>query len=65
MEHLSQQGKKTSYPWLSNSYNWQQTTVKHILIGIYFTAVDIISISTEKELIAAMEEMRESPLKTA
>ena len=39
--------------------------VKHVPIDIYFTAVGIINIPTEKELIAAMEEIREKPLKTA
>lgn len=39
--------------------------LKHIPIDIYFTAVGIINIPTEKELISAMEEMREKPLKTA
>ena len=34
-------------------------------IDIYFTAVGIINIPTEEELIAAMEEMREKPLKSA
>ena len=38
---------------------------KHVPIDIYFTAVGIINISTEEELIAAMEEMREKPLKSA
>jgi len=38
---------------------------KHVPIGIYFTAVGIINIPTEEELIAAMEEMREKPLKSA
>ncbi len=37
--------------------------LKHVPIDIYFTAVGIINIPTEKELIAAMEEMRENPLK--
>lgn len=36
-----------------------------LLIDISFTAVGIINIPTEKELIAAMEEMRENPLKSA
>ena len=39
--------------------------VKHVPIDISFTAVGIINIPTEKELIAAMEEIREKPLKTA
>lgn len=34
-------------------------------IDIYFTAVGIINIPTEEELISAMEEMREKPLKSA
>ena len=38
---------------------------KHVPIDIYFTAVGIINIPTEEELIAAMEEMREKPLKSA
>ncbi|WP_405354507.1 recombinase family protein [Ruminococcus sp.] len=37
----------------------------HVPIDIYFTAVGIINIPTEEELIAAMEEMRERPLKSA
>lgn len=39
--------------------------VKHVPIDISFTAVGIINIPTEKELIAAMQEMRETPLKSA
>ncbi len=39
--------------------------LKHVPIDISFTAVGIINIPTEKELIAAMEEMRENPLKIA
>lgn len=39
--------------------------VKHVPIDISFTAVGIINIPTEKELIAAMEEIREKPMKTA
>ena len=39
--------------------------VKHVPIDISFTAVGIINIPTEKELLAAMEEIREKPLKTA
>ncbi len=39
--------------------------LKHVPIDISFTAVGIINIPTEKELIAAMEEMRENPLKSA
>ncbi len=39
--------------------------IKHVPIDISFTAVGIINIPTEKELIAAMEEMRENPLKSA
>ncbi len=39
--------------------------LKHVSIDIYFTAVGIINIPTEKELLQAMEEMREKPLKTA
>lgn len=39
--------------------------LKHVPIDIYFTAVGIINIPTEKELLQAMEEMREKPLKTA
>ena len=38
---------------------------KNVPIDIYFTAVGIINIPTEEELIAAMEEMREKPLKSA
>ena len=38
---------------------------KHVPIDIYFTAVGIINIPTEEELIAAMEEMRDKPLKSA
>ena len=38
---------------------------KHVSIDVYFTAVGIINIPTEEELIAAMEEMREKPLKSA
>ena len=34
-------------------------------IDIYFTAVGIIYIPTEEELIAAMEELRDKPLKSA
>ncbi|MDD2647397.1 MAG: recombinase family protein [Eubacteriales bacterium] len=41
------------------------TGIKHVPIDISFTAVGIINIPTEKELIAAMEEMRENSLKTA
>ena len=39
--------------------------LKHVPIDISFTAVGIINIPTEKELIAAMGEMRENPLKSA
>lgn len=39
--------------------------VKHVPIDISFTAVGIINVPTEKELITAMEKMREKPLKTA
>lgn len=39
--------------------------LKHVPIDISFTAVGIINIPTEKELLQAMEEMREKPLKTA
>ena len=39
--------------------------VKHVPIDISFIAVGIINIPTEKELLAAMEEIREKPLKTA
>lgn len=39
--------------------------VKHVPIDIFFTAVGIINVPTEKELITAMEKMREKPLKTA
>ena len=39
--------------------------IKHVPIDISFTAVGIINIPTEKELIAAMEEIREKPLKSA
>ena len=38
---------------------------KHVPIDIYFTAVGIINIPTEEELILAMEEMRDKPLKSA
>ena len=38
---------------------------KHVPIDIYFTAVGIINIPTEEELISAMEEMRDKPLKSA
>lgn len=37
----------------------------HIPIDIRFTAVGIIDIPTEKELLQLIEEMRENPLKTA
>lgn len=39
--------------------------VKHVPIDISFTAVGIINVPTEKELITAMGKMREKPLKTA
>lgn len=39
--------------------------VKHVPIDISFTAIGIINVPTEKELITAMEKMREKPLKTA
>lgn len=39
--------------------------VKHVPIDISFTAVGIINVPTEKELITAMEKMLEKPLKTA
>ena len=39
--------------------------IMHVPIDISFTAVGIINIPTEKELIAAMEEIREKPLKSA
>ena len=39
--------------------------VKHVPIDIFFTAVGIINVPTEKELITAMEKMREKPLRTA
>ena len=39
--------------------------IKHIPIDISFTAVGIINIPTEKELIATMKEIQENPLKTA
>ena len=39
--------------------------VKHVPIDITFTAVGIINIPTEKELLSAMEEMRARPLQTA
>ena len=39
--------------------------VKHVPIDISFTAVGIINVPTEKELITAMEKMREKLLKTA
>ena len=42
-----------------------ESGTKHVPIDIYFTAVGIINIPTEKELIAAMEEIREKPLKSA
>ena len=38
---------------------------KHVPIDIYFTAVGIINIPTEQELLSAMEEMRDKPLKSA
>ena len=38
---------------------------KHVPIDIYFTAVGIINIPTEEELISSMEEMRDKPLKSA
>lgn len=38
--------------------------VKHVPIDISFTAVGIINVPTEKELITAMEKMREKLLKT-
>ena len=38
---------------------------KHVPINIFFTAVGIINIPTEKEPIATMEEIRENPLKSA
>ena len=38
---------------------------KHVPIDIYFTAVGIINIPTEEELISAMEEMRDKPLRSA
>ena len=38
---------------------------KHVPIDIYFTAVGIINIPTEEELISAMKEMRDKPLKSA
>lgn len=41
------------------------TGVKHVPIDITFTAVGIINIPTEKELLAAMQEMRDKPLQTA
>ena len=39
--------------------------VKHVPIDISFTAVGIINVPTEKELITVMEKMREKLLKTA
>ena len=39
--------------------------LKHVPIDISFTAVGIINIPTEKELIAAMEKIREKPVKSA
>ena len=42
-----------------------ESGTKHVPIDISFTAVGIINIPTEKELIAAMEEIREKPLKSA
>ena len=42
-----------------------ESGIKHVPIDISFTAVGIINIPTEKELIAAMEEIREKPLKSA
>lgn len=39
--------------------------VKHVPIDVSFTAVGIINVPTEKELITAMEKMLEKPLKTA
>lgn len=38
---------------------------KHVPIDIFFTAVGIINIPTEEELFAAMEEIRDKPLKSA
>ena len=42
-----------------------ESGTKHVPIDISFTAVGIINIPTEKELITAMEEIREKPLKSA
>lgn len=42
-----------------------ESGIKHVPIDISFTAVGIINIPTEKELLAAIEEMRGNPLKTA
>lgn len=42
-----------------------ESGTKHVPIDISFTAVGIINIPTEKELIAAMEEIRKKPLKSA
>ena len=39
--------------------------VKHVPIDISFTAVGIINVPTEKDLITVMKKMRENPLKTA
>ena len=42
-----------------------ENRTKHVPIDISFTAVVIINIPSEKELIAAMEEIREKSLKSA
>ena len=39
--------------------------IKHVPIDIFFTAVGIIDIPTEQEVLKLIEEMRENPLKTA
>ncbi len=38
---------------------------KHVPIDIYFTAVGIINVPTEKEILKLMEEMKQDTLKTA
>ena len=35
----------------------------HVKVDIYFTAVGMISIPTEKEILAMMEEIRKDPQK--
>ncbi len=38
---------------------------EHVPIKVHFTAVGIIDIPDEKELLSAMDELREKPAKTA